>query len=77
MAWEPRTAQVLGNAVRDGMGWMCEFITGWRLDPAKPRMGSMGAEYLRILEKMALICTILLQPAALQVRIKFLCDVGR
>jgi len=30
---------------------MGEFITGWRLDPAKPRMGSMGAVEINTVQK--------------------------
>jgi hypothetical protein len=36
------TFQVTGNPPRNGMGELCEFIAGRRLDPAKPRTGSMG-----------------------------------
>jgi hypothetical protein len=35
--------QVTGNAVGDGVCQMGEFIISWRLDPAKPLPGSIGA----------------------------------
>ena len=35
--------QVTGDAVGNGVCQMGEFITGWRLDPAKPHLGFIGA----------------------------------
>ncbi len=40
---QPLTLQVAGNTLRNGMSQSGEFITGWRLDPAKPRTGLRGA----------------------------------
>ena len=35
--------QIPGDALSDGMSELSEILAGWRLDPAKPRTGSMRA----------------------------------
>ena len=55
--------QVPGNAVGNGVCQMGEFITGWRLDPAKPHPGFIGAADVNTIQekhmKMDVSCEVL------------------
>ena len=38
---QPLALQKAGHALSNGMGKLGEFVACWRLDPAKPRGGSV------------------------------------